>query len=201
MSDPTSLKACHCCGLVHHVPALGPDELATCTRCGAPVSRSSAKAASNEWAAAATWGALVLYPLGVALPVIRVSEFGHAREDSILSGTVTLLSNGDWFVGGVVLVCSIVIPILKLLGLLLITSGHGRLSRRHKATAYRLIEVVGRWGMVDVLLVALLVAFIKIGDLVEVSPGAGVIAFGASVFLSLVASTTFRPHALWELEA
>ena len=182
------------------MPQLAPGEQASCTRCGARVSRARGRSGSNEWSASATWGALLLYPMGVSLPVIRVSEFGHAHEDSILSGTITLLSNGDWFVGGVVFICSIVIPVLKLAGLLLITSGRPLLSRRHMASAYRLIELVGRWGMIDVLLVGLLVAFIKIGDLVEVSPGPGVIAFGACVFLSLVASTTFRPHALWELE-
>ena len=63
-----------------------------------------------------------------------------------------------------------------------------------------MIEFIGRWGMVDVLLVAVLVAVVKLGDLVEVTPGPGVVVFGGVVILSLIASAMFDPHAIWEEE-
>jgi paraquat-inducible protein A len=64
-----------------------------------------------------------------------------------------------------------------------------------------MVEFLGRWGMVDVLLVAVLVAVVKLGDLVTVTPGPGVLAFGSVVVLSLLASAAFDPHALWEPDA
>ncbi len=69
---------------------------------------------------------------------------------------------------------------------------------RYTARTYRVIEWAGRWGMLDVLLIALLVAWIKIGDLVEVSPGPGALTFTLCVLLSLLASAHFDPHALWD---
>jgi paraquat-inducible protein A len=65
---------------------------------------------------------------------------------------------------------------------------------------YRAIEAAGRWGMIDVLLVAVTIAAVKLGDLVVVTPGPGVVAFGACVVLSLAASAVFNPHAIWETD-
>ena len=85
----------------------------------------------------------------------------------------------------------------KLLALVILNGPHFLLAHHHKAVTYRLIELTGRWGMVDVFVVALLVAFLKIGDVVNVAPGPGVAAFTAMVVLNLLASASFDPHALW----
>lgn len=200
MNPADHLKACHCCGLVHRLPAVPAGHVARCTRCGAPVWRPRSLEHANSWAAAAAWAALLLYPLGISLPVIRVQEFGHLSESSVFGGVISLLGKGDYLVGGIVLVCSLVVPVLKLAGLIAITSGRNLLSRRHRAGTYRMIDLIGRWGMVDVLLVALLVSFLKIRDLVEMHPGPGVFAFTLCVLLSLVASACYDSHALWERE-
>ena len=142
--------------------------------------------------------ALICYPLGILLPVMTLRELGHVTETSIWAGTVSLMEHGQWLVGAVVLVCSIVVPLLKLGGLFLLCARPAWLGRHHKAALYRAIEMAGRWGMIDVLLVALVVAALKLGDLVEVAPGPGTVAFGACVVLSLVASALFNPHAIWE---
>jgi paraquat-inducible protein A len=193
------LRACHCCGLVHTLPAVVLGEVALCSRCGARIYRPRGRHA-NAWSFATALSALILYPVAISLPVLEIERFGHMNAASIWSGVISLLSRGHMLVGVVVLVCSVVIPLLKLAGLLAITSRGGILSRRHRAGTYRLIEQVGRWGMVDVLLVALMVAILKLGDLVEVTPGPGVLAFTLCVGLSLVASACFDPHALWEGE-
>jgi len=141
---------------------------------------------------------MILYPLGVLLPVMRLEQLGHVRDASIWHGTISLLKHGQWLVGMVVLICSIIIPVLKLAGLFLLCVRQNALARRHKAQVYRWIEMAGRWGMIDVLLVALVVAAVKLGDLVHVKPGPGVVAFAACVMLSLLASAVFDPHAIWE---
>ncbi|MCA8981409.1 MAG: paraquat-inducible protein A, partial [Planctomycetes bacterium] len=64
-----------------------------------------------------------------------------------------------------------------------------------------IVEWAGRWGMLDVLLIAMVVTWVKVGDLVEVTPGPGVIAFTLCVLLSLLASARFDPHVLWEQDS
>jgi paraquat-inducible protein A len=95
-----------------------------------------------------------------------------------------------------VFVCSVLLPFIKLVVLLWLCSSQ-RLAARHRASFYHAIEAAGRWGMLDVLLVAVIVAWVKIGDLVEVTAGPGALAFGVMVVLSLMASASFDSHSLW----
>jgi paraquat-inducible protein A len=157
-------------------------------------------ARSNQRTAAIATAALVLYPFGVGLPIIEVERFGHTKASSILEGVTALFASGQWLVGAVVLACSIVLPIGKLVSLLVLSAGGLGLARRHRAVTYRVVEWTGRWGMLDVLLVALLVAVLKLGDIVEVTAGPAALAFSCVVVLSLLAAASFDPHALWEGE-
>lgn len=203
-SQPTpgsaTLGACHCCGLVQALPVLAPGSRARCPRCGTVVRSSAPRVRSNERVAAAALAALVLYPFAVGLPIMTIERFGHERESSIWGGAWALFFQGEVFVSTVVLCCSVVIPLLKLGGLLAITLGRRALSRRRRALTYRLIEWTGRWGMLDVLLIAIVVAWVKVGDLVEVTPGPAALTFTLVVLLSLLAAAWFDPHAVWEGE-
>jgi len=195
-----ALKACHCCGLVQEVPALPPGHRALCVRCGVAVFDPRHGAARNPKVLGAALAALILYPLAISLPVMHIERFGHRTEASIWAGSFGLLSDGHLVVGGIVLVCSVVLPLAKLGGLIVLVTG-GALRRHHRALTYRLIEWTGRWGMLDVLLIAVVVAWLKVGDLVQVRPGPGALLFASCVVLSLLASAWFDPHALWENES
>ena len=96
---------------------------------------------------------------------------------------------------------SIVAPVAKLSALFVLSFGGQLLSSGSRSWIYHAVEFIGRWGMLDVLLVAILVAVVKLGDLVEVTPGPGVIVFGMVVMLSMLASISFNPHAIWENDA
>jgi paraquat-inducible protein A len=194
------LVACHCCGLVQQAPSLPPGARARCARCESVVLDPAKRARGVGRCASAALAALLLYPFAVGLPIMTIERFGHAREASIWTGTWELLARGEWFVGVIVLACSIVVPLLKLVGLLSITLGGRALSRRWRAFTYRVIEWAGRWGMLDVLLIAVIVAWVKVGDLVEVTPGPAAVTFTSMVVLSLLASTWFDPHAIWETD-
>jgi len=152
-------------------------------------------------AAAFSLAALVLFPLAMALPVLEIERLGHSRDATIWGGIVGLLAEREYVVGVVVPVCSIVAPVTKLGAMLLLTAGRRLLGRRPRAVTYRALEWIGRWGMVDVLLVALLVAAVKLGDWVEVQAGPGAAAFAGVVVFSLLASAVFDPHAIWEDES
>ncbi len=191
-----ALRACPTCGLVQRVPSLSATEQARCTRCDGLVVCGARSAQGNSGALAAALAALLLYPFAVSLPMMRLERFGHATEASIWSGSLGLLREGELFVGGIVLLCSVVLPLLKLSGLVFLCLSE-RFSAKHRGSFYRAIELAGRWGMLDVLLVAVVVAWVKVGDLVQVSAGPAAAAFTACVLLSLVASARFDPHALW----
>ena len=199
-------RACGTCGLVQRVPPLAGRQRAHCTRCRAVVARAPGAPrrlgdfGGNHWTAATALGALILYPLAVGLPFLSIERLGQRHSASILESSVELLAGGELLVGLVVFLCSVVLPLGKLSGLLLISTSRGWMRRRHRALTWHAVELSGRWGMIDVLLAAVLIAILKLGDLVVVDPGPGLFAFTSCVALSLVAGASFDPHALWETE-
>ncbi len=192
------LRACHCCGLVQHVPELSIGERAICWRCDSIVYRADIDGQkSSARCLAASVGALALYLPAVSLPIIEIEKLGHHHHASLLGGTMDLLLSESWFVGLIVLVFSIVLPLVKLIALVEL-SWMGLAHRRHRAWTYHVVEWAGRWSMMDVLLLALLVALIKIGDLVQFRLGIAVAAFVLCVVMSMTASILFDPHSIWD---
>ncbi len=192
------LRACHCCGLVHDVPPLDRSEVAHCVRCDSIIdSGQRSGAASSARCFAASLGALVLYFPAILLPILDIEKLGQHHTASLLGGTLDLIGDGHLFVGFIVLAFSIVLPLVKLLALLEL-SYIGVTRRRHRAWTYRVVEWAGRWSMLDVLLIALLVSLIKLGDLVSFHLGPAVVAFVMCVVMSMIASIAFDPHAIWE---
>ena len=197
-TDLSAIQSCRHCGLAQSVPPIPPGMRACCARCRGAIRSRSGRLASRSRTAAIATAALLLYPVAVSLPMIRIEKFGHAHEASILEGVITLLSRGHLVVGVVVLVCSVVLPVLKLGALLLLSAGGWPLKHHHRALTYRLVELTGRWGMLDVLLVAVLVALLQLGDAMTVRVGPAALAFTLCVTLSLFAAASFDPHSLWE---
>ena len=195
--SPSNLRGCPRCGLVQSVGPVPPGSVARCARCGEGVVHGGVRH-GNRLCAAIALAALILYPLGIFLPVMRLERLGHVKETSIWAGSISLLTHNQVVIGLIVLVCSVVIPLLKLGGLFVLTARWPALRKKQQARMYRWIEIAGRWGMVDVLLVAITVAAVKLGDLVTVTPGPGVMAFTACVVMSLLASAVFNPHEIWE---
>jgi paraquat-inducible protein A len=199
------LVACPSCGLTQQLPApAGAGDVAApprvrlcCARCGATLRSRGRDARSNNRTAAVALAALILYPLAIGLPIIRIEQWGHRHESSVLDGIASLFAHGQLVIGAIVLLCSVVIPLAKLTGLLVLGSGWFAMRHRHRAMTYRLIELTGRWGMLDVLLVAVLITVLKLGDMVEVAPGPGAAAFTSCVVLSLLAAALFDPRGLW----
>ena len=191
-----NFKACHCCGLVHRVPQLVAGQVAVCSRCATTIHRPRSTNSSLATAAVA-FGAFVLYWPAILLPILKIERMGHHHTSSILSGTVQLIHDGSWFVGMVILVFSIIFPLFKIL-MLLELSVLGLFHRRHRAITYRMMESLGKWSMMDVLLLAFLVMLVKLGSVVQFRIGPAVFAFALCVAMSMLASLLFDPHAIWE---
>jgi len=196
MSD---LKACHCCGLIHSIPDLSVGDRAVCTRCASTICRPGSSERAAGRTAAAAIGAFCLYWPAVLLPILEVERLGHRQMSSVLGGTIDLLRHGSWFVGGVVFLFSIVFPLTKIV-LLIELSLLRLLHKRLRALTYRVMEHAGKWSMMDVMLLAFLVMLVKLGSLVEFHFGPAVVAFVLCVTMSMLASLSFDPHAIWEEE-
>ncbi|TVR43050.1 MAG: paraquat-inducible protein A [Planctomycetota bacterium] len=194
--DPRQqLHACTCCGLIQTAPPLAKGEVARCRRCRTVLAEGT-EVASNLPAVMAASAALILYFPAITLPIMRLEQLGHRHESSLLGGGIQLFQYGEFIVATVVLLCSVFIPLFKLLALLLLSLRPPRRAH-HVASTYRLVEHLGRWGMVDVLLVAVVVAALKLGDLVSVQPGPAALLFTCMVVLNLFASAWFDPRKLW----
>ena len=192
----SSLKACHCCGLIHRVPTV--DRCQTAQRAHDVVrrlpDRGTWRSRPVEHGSRAL-GAFVLYWPAIFCRFCKLKNW--ESESSLLGGTIELIRHGNWLVGGIVFLFSIVFPLAKIV-LLLELSLLEMLHRRHKAFTLRLMEHLGRWSMMDVMLLAFMVMLVKLGDLVEFHLGPAIVAFILCVAMSLVASMSFDPHAIWE---
>ncbi|MDR3385749.1 MAG: paraquat-inducible protein A [Rudaea sp.] len=194
------LVACTACGLLcrgaHDRAAHG------CPRCGARLHVRKPDSIGRTWALLIA--SVILYVPANVLPVMHTGALFAGREThTILGGIVELWNTGSWDLALIVFVASVVVPILKMIGLSLLA-----LSARQKtpwrprqcATLYRMIEAVGHWSMLDVFVVALLVALVDFGNLAEVLPGPGIVAFGAVVVLTMLASASFDPRLIWDAQ-
>lgn len=195
MSSQAPLTSCHCCGLIQQLPTTDTPMRYQCARCGTSLDHRAP--ARQYWTISLSAGALTFYLPAMLLPMMRIEQLGHVHESSLIAGVFSLLEHGNIMVGVVVFLFSIILPPLKLLALLALCMDQFVPQHRHKALIYHAVELLGRWGMLDVMLVAVLVAFVKVGDLVSIHISSGLIAFMIMVLLSLVASMTFNPQQLW----
>lgn len=191
------IEACPRCGLVHAVPRVDPGQVASCSRCGAPIERRLRT--SLERTAALSIAALALYLPANLLPLLSIERFGVRQDATVWQGVAQLYERGSWGVASIVFIASMVIPLAKLIGLAWLCLAAGRpAARLERARLHHLIEALGPWAMIDVFLVAVMVALVKFGDVAVVLPGAGLAAYTAMVVLSLLASASFDPRLVWE---
>jgi len=197
MPSAPLLRGCPCCAHVQRLPGLAAGESARCVHCGLTLADAHPGSRNTRaWHAAVA--ALVLYPVAVTQPILSIERLGHAHESSVLAGSLGLVAEGKVALGTIVFACSIVVPLAKLLALVILLHRPRALAPRTRARAWRALELTGRFGMLDVLLVAVLVAWLELGSWVTVEAGPAALAFAACVLCSLLASAWFDPHALWE---
>jgi len=201
-NDQTAVAiACKICGRVHALVPLPPGTLARCVRCGSVITRRTTR--SLHFTAAFALAALLLYVPANTLPILRLELYGSISENTAWDGAVRLLQDGDYVIATIVFMASIFVPLLKLIGLFFIvatTKFHFSRGKLLRTWVYRFIESIGRWAMLDVFVVAILVSLVKLQGLATVIPGRGLLAFGGVVFFTLLASACFDPQLIWEDE-
>lgn len=191
------LHACHTCGLVCRPSPEGLDS--RCPRCGASTHLRKPDSIGRTWALIIA--AYILFIPANVLPVMETGSIFGSQQDTILSGVIFLWTSGSWPLAVLVFVASIVVPLMKLIALtLLLLSVQLRSAwrPRERARLYRMLELVGRWSMLDVYVIALLAALVQLKALATISAGPGAVAFGAVVVLTMLAAITFDPRLIWD---
>ena len=191
------LLVCYTCGL-HSRPTPGIHE-SKCPRCGAYLHLRKSESIARTWALLIA--AAILYIPANVLPILETSSLFDSQTDTILSGIVFLWTTGSWPLAVVVFIASIMVPLLKLIGVTLLVVSVQRRSKwlpEQRARLYRLMEFIGRWSMLDIFVVAILVTLVQLQALGSIRAGPGAIAFGAVVVLTMFATITFDPRLIWD---
>lgn len=191
------IARCHACGLLARMPAAA--HAAACPRCGSALHLRKVASLSRTWALLVA--AMVLYVPANVLPVMDTSSLFGTQKDTIMSGVVYLWVSGSWPLALLVFIASIAVPMLKILGLSYLTWSTQRRWTwlpEQRTRIYRLIELVGRWSMLDIYVITMLVALVQFNALATIKAGPAAIAFGAVVILTMFAANMFDPRLIWD---
>lgn len=192
-----SLVACPDCDLVQRLPALSAGESARCRRCDRELWRR--REHGLERTLALGLAAAILYVVANALPMLGLNAVGHQAQTTVLGGAQQLWADGRPVVAGLVLFTAVVAPALQI-GLMLVIVVVARRARvpAWVGTLLRYHPTTRVWSMIEVMLLGVLVALIKIADYATVVPGIALYALGALVFLLAGMQASFDPRAVWQ---
>lgn len=188
---------CHTCHLTSRPTGPHPH----CPRCGTALHKRKPDSLTRTWALTLT--AYILYIPANLLPVMTVTMSGRGEPDTILSGVKELALGGMWPLALLVFFASVTVPVLKLFVLtylLLSVRFKSRWRPKERTVLYRITESVGRWSMIDIFVIAILVALVKLGALATIEAGAGAVAFGGVVVITMFAAMSFDPRLIWDAQ-
>ena len=188
---------CHGCGLLCRMP--DPSRHAHCPRCAATLHVRKPNSVARTWALLIA--AYILYIPANVLPIMTTSTLLSSQDDTIMSGVIYLWTSGSWPLALLVFFASVTVPLLKLIAMTVLVASAQRRSTwqpMQRTRLYRLVEFVGRWSMMDIYVVTILVALVQLQSLAAIQPGPGAVAFGAVVVLTISAAITFDPRSIWD---
>ena len=191
------LQSCDACGLLSR-PTLGEDE-GRCPRCDEELGFRKRDSLQRTWACLIA--AAICYIPANVLPVLTTTTAAGADYDTIMQGVVLLWSPTGWPLSLIVLVASIMIPSGKIVALayLLISVRRGSVeNNEQRVRLYRMVELIGRWSMVDVFVDAFTAALVQLQPLMSVAPAPGLFFFAAVVVLTMLAVESFDPRLIWD---
>jgi len=194
-----SLVSCHSCHLLSRAPSPKDTRAALCPRCGASLHQRKPNSIARTWAL--VLAALIFYIPANVLPITMTTSMGKVHADTIMSGVIYFMVSGSWPIALVIFIASIFVPLLKILVLsyLLISVQRKSDWRLHDRTRlYRITEVVGRWSMLDIFVITILVALVKLGSLAAIEAGPAAVFFAAVVVMTMFAAMSFDPRLIWD---
>lgn len=199
IAKKAGLANCHICNKLNYMSRVSEDCVDLCSRCGAEVHARKPNSISRTWALIIT--GFILYIPANVYPILSFTQFGEHSQDTIMSGIISLFDDGLYAIALVVLVASIVVPMAKLIGLsylLLSVQFKSRWRPKDRTRLYRIIELVGRWSMLDMFVISIFVALLQLGKIATVIAGIGATTFVAVVVITMFASKEFDPRLIWD---
>lgn len=195
------LISCHFCNTLSDFPDKDVEDNSEliCPCCRSTIHSRNPNSFNRTWALLLT--AIILYIPANVLPIMTVSLWGDGHPDTILSGVIQLLDAGMWPLALLIFVASIVIPVLKLIILIFLLISIKFKAIWHpkdRTKLYRFTEFVGRWSMVDVFVIAILVTLVQFGNTASVKPDLGALSFAAVVILTMFAARIFDSRLIWD---
>ncbi|SDJ99835.1 paraquat-inducible protein A [Microbulbifer yueqingensis] len=189
-------RACHECDLLLGDAVAPPGKKLECPRCDAVLHRNPRGSAAHTAALSLT-GLLLFFPV-LSLPLLSFSILAFGAENTLLNGVIALFGEGYIWMAGLVLFCSVIAPLGKFLLLGFISLGcHWRLLDRPVTWAVRWYEHLKEWGMLDVYMLGLLVALIKMSDLGKMEVEPGLYCFVAMMLVSNLTTLSYDQQAIW----
>ncbi|MEA3373308.1 MAG: paraquat-inducible protein A [Campylobacterota bacterium] len=184
---------CHLCGYLQDAQA------AECTQCGAKISQRIQYSLMLTWgyAIAAT---LFLIPANL-LPMMVVTSLGSDEGSTIIEGVVYFLEHGEYGLGAVIFIASVAVPVFKLVVifyLLLIVQFKQQSRALNGTKLFHFIHIIGKWSMLDIFVVALMVSMVQFQALATIQTGGAAIAFAAAVLFTIIATEKFDPRLMWD---
>ncbi len=198
-AQSASLLSCGVCHLLVRKPPGAADPAGRCPRCGAALRARKPDSVARTWALVIA--ALVFYVPANVLPITKVTSLGVVQSDTILSGVIYFIHSGMWPIALVIFIASVFVPLLKLLILMLLLVSVQLRSRwrpKDRTRLYRITEAIGRWSMVDIFVVTILVALVHLGALANIEAQAGAAFFAAVVVITIFAAMSFDPRLIWD---
>lgn len=186
---------CHTCHLVNHTSAGGH-----CRRCDTVLHPRKRDSESRTWAFLIS--AVCLYIPANIYPVMIITQLGQTQSFTIFGGIKELVDYGLWPLAALVFLASITIPLAKLLtlGFLLVQTQRGRTTHlRGRTRAFRVIDFIGRWSMIDIFMISILVALVRFDQFAQIKAEVGAPCFAAVVVLTMFAVITFDPRTMWDV--
>ena len=194
------LLACEACTLVSRLPPSASDESSIrCPRCGGHLHVRKPESIRRVWGFLIA--AYMLYVPANVLPIMNTSSLFGAQNDTILSGVVYLWQTGSFGTAAIVFIASVVVPIAKLVVLTyLVISVQRRSTWRPllRSRLFMIVGFIGRWSMLDIFVVAVLVALVQIKAVAQIEAGPAAVAFGAVVVLTIFAANSFDARLIWD---
>ena len=193
-----AVLACRICGKAHRAKKVQPGKIVRCRRCGSKIVRPIA--ASSHLTGAFSLAALILYWPANMFPILQMNMYGATSENTVWEGCVKFYETGDYVIALIVFLASILIPLMKVMGLffLVISTRLGMVRwARSRTLVFKGIELIGRWAMLDVFVLAILVSLVRLQRIATILPGKGLLAFVAVVVFTNLASECFDPESIW----
>lgn len=188
-----NLSNCHICGKLSNL------SLAHCPRCGSRLHLR--KPNSIQYTLALLLTACILYIPANALPIMFTIQLGSESHHTILGGVIEFWDGGDYPIALVIFTASIFIPMAKIFTLFWLCWSVSKkivTKRKQRTKLYRITEFIGRWSMIDVFVVAILVALVQLGGLLAIQPGGAALAFAGVVIVTMIAAHSFDPRLIWD---